>query len=602
VYLGANLASADFAGVTMLLSGADESWSASLRWFLNRLETENVLLLLEDFFLCDRVLTESVLANLAALRTLAGTVLRLHPNPRPTIKVPGYPKIGEQHRLAPFRVSSQASIWNRRALLDLLRDGESPWEFELRGTIRSQAEARGFYCTVKQEFPYRHVIDKGKWFWKAARDYRRKDIGCDFGARAVMGPFTAARKVALVGLRRGRGRMLMWPMRTRERDPYVTQAADRPLRVAFLTNVIPPYHKPVLDLLPRRYAALRILLSTPMEANRPWRVNWDGLDVVVQKTYTMKGVWRHSRGFSEPLAVHIPIDTLGQLSRYRPDVIISAEMRARTLLAMAFRKLNPSSRLIIWSEAAESTESGRGVARHIARKIFVKNADAFLAVGAGAVNYLKRLGAPAAKIFEIAYTTDIRRFAGDAAPHPPEHAHRLLYSGQFIDRKGLVPFIQVLSKWASDHPDREVEFALAGDGPLRDSISSLTVAPNVKLTILGVFQYDDLPEIYRAAGIFVLPTLADTWAVVVNEALAAGLPVLGSVYAQAVEQLIQDGYNGWTFEPDDAEDTYRAIDRVVNTSAAQLDAMRTRARATASQYTPERVADVIGIAVNSTRR
>jgi glycosyltransferase involved in cell wall biosynthesis len=144
-----------------------------------------------------------------------------------------------------------------------------------------------------------------------------------------------------------------------------------------------------------------------------------------------------------------------------------------------------------------------------------------------------------------------------------------------------------------------VQFALAGDGPLRQRLSQLALPVNVKLEFLGVFQYGDLPEIYAAAGVFVLPTLADAWAVVVNEALAAGLPVLGSAYAQAVEELIQDGQNGWIFKPDNAEETYRAIDRMMNTPDAELDAMRLHARALALELNPERVASLIGMAVSS---
>ena len=140
---------------------------------------------------------------------------------------------------------------------------------------------------------------------------------------------------------------------------------------------------------------------------------------------------------------------------------------------------------------------------------------------------------------------------------------------------------------------------MAGDGPLKSQLLQLPLAANVKLELLGAFQYDDLPEIYSSAGVFVLPTLADNWAVVVNEALAAGLPVLGSVYAQAVEELIQEGRNGWIFTPDNAEDTYRAIDRMMNTSELELDAMRANGRTIASQLTPERVADQIALAVNA---
>jgi len=340
------------------------------------------------------------------------------------------------------------------------------------------------------------------------------------------------------------------------------------------------------------------MLSTPMEGNRPWKVDWDGLDVVVQRTYTTKGIWRHPRGFSEPLTVHFPLDTLGQLGRFFPDVVISAEMGARTLLAIVFRKLNPRCRLIIWAEAAESTESGRGWARQMARRIFVRNADAFLAVGTSAVKYLQGIGAPPGKIFKIAYTTDIERFAVTPLTRPPQLAHKLLFCGQFVERKGLAPFLRVLSRWASDHPEHTVEVALAGDGPLRGQLSQLPLAANVKLELLGVFQYDDLPEIYGSAGVLVLPTLADTWAVVVNEALVAGLPVLGSAHAQAVEELIQDGGNGWIFKPDSEEETYRAIDRVMKTTDTELDAMRARGRTLASHLSPARVADLIGCAVD----
>jgi hypothetical protein len=141
--------------------------------------------------------------------------------------------------------------------------------------------------------------------------------------------------------------------------------------------------------------------------------------------------------------------------------------------------------------------------------------------------------------------------------------------------------------------------ALAGDGPLREALTKLPLAANVKLEFLGVFQYDDLPEIYGSAGVFVLPTLADTWAVVVNEALVSGLPVLGSAYAQAVEELVTEGRNGWIFRPDSVEDTYQSIDRMMNAEITELDKMRAYGRKIASELSPERVADLIARAISA---
>lgn len=373
---------------------------------------------------------------------------------------------------------------------------------------------------------------------------------------------------------------------------------NRPLKIAFLTNVIPPYHKPFLDCLAKRYQ-MRVLLSTPMEPNRPWKLEWSGLDVVTQRTLTLNGRWRHPRGFSEPLRVHVPIDTVAQLRRFGPDLMISVEMGARTLLAALYRKLRRSSKLIVWAEVAESTEQARGWVRSRMRRFLRGNADAFLVTGASGARYVRSLGVDEAKIFQISYTTDVSMFSTVPLKREPDCERRLLFVGQLIERKGLRQFLEALSKWASANPDRRVEFVLAGNGPLRNELERLTLPPNIEVSFPGAVDYENLPRIYEKAGLFVLPSLADTWGVVVNEAMAAGLPVLGSMYAQAVSEMVKEGENGWVFHADDPGEMYRAIDRALGTPAAQLDRMRQRARATALKLTPDHLAHSVENAVNA---
>jgi hypothetical protein len=295
--------------------------------------------------------------------------------------------------------------------------------------------------------------------------------------------------------------------------------------------------------------------------------------------------------------VHVPFDTLAQLRRYRPHVVISVEMGMRTLLAGLYRKIDRRSRLIIWAEVSETTERGRGMARRILRRVLARHADAFLAVGASGVSYLRRLGARRDRVFPLLYTTDVKRFSGSELARPPRWAHRLLYAGQLIERKGLVPFLDALAKWAAAHPERSLEFTIAGGGPLRAALETFTVPANLALRFAGNLPYDELARIYAEAGVFVLPTLADSWGVVVNEALAAGLPVLGSVRAQAIEELIEDGKNGWTFDPGRPEETHAAIDRAMNASYEQLETMRRNARARALALLPDDVARLIDDAI-----
>src|SRR5581483_5268298 len=155
------------------------------------------------------------------------------------------------------------------------------------------------------------------------------------------------------------------PVAEPETSPPLQQSG---IRVAYLTNILAPYWKPTFAWLERRYR-LRIFLSAPMESNRPWRVDWGSLDVVLQKTITLRRRWKHPSGFAEPVFVHLPLDTISQLRSFRPQIVLSNEMGFRTLLACIYRKLARRSRLLVVAEIAESTERGRGRTRAFVRQL-----------------------------------------------------------------------------------------------------------------------------------------------------------------------------------------------------------------------------------------
>ena len=369
------------------------------------------------------------------------------------------------------------------------------------------------------------------------------------------------------------------------------------IRVAYLTNILAPYWKLICEQLAERYS-LCIFLSTPMEKNRPWEVDWGRLDVLVQRTITLQRRWKHPSGFTERLHVHLPVDTIAQLRRFRPQVIISNEMGLRTLLASVYRKLNPQSRLLVLAEMAESTERGRGRSRGLVRHFIRNHVDGFLTPGASGARYLDTLGVAPSKIFQIGYTSDVHCLSGVPVSRPAEAAHRLLYVGQLIERKGLVPFLDALAQWSSHNPQRTLEFVIVGDGPARSRIAAVRLPANLKVTFRGNMAFSGISAAYESCGIFAFPTFADTWGVVVNEAMAAGLPVLGSMYSQAVEELLEEGRNGWSFHPDDPSDTYASLERALNTPVETLNQMRVCARQTALRYTPEFVATNIDRAIH----
>ena len=373
--------------------------------------------------------------------------------------------------------------------------------------------------------------------------------------------------------------------------------AGHTIRLVLVTNLIPPYHKPLLDRLSRRYPNMRVLLSVPMESNRKWKLQWQGLDVVVQKTITLNRRWRHPKGFSEPLYVHLPTDTFGQLRGFGANVVISWEMGTRTLLAALYRQSHRGTRLIVWAEIAESTEQGRGLWRKAIRRVLHHGADAFLVTGESGARYLRSLGVAERKIFKIAYTVETAPFAALDLRRSDHLARRFLYVGQLIERKGLLQFITALCQWATLHPANQIQFVLAGEGPLLEHLRRVATPPNLRLCFLGNVEYENLPQTYAEAGIFVLPTFADSWGVVVNEAMAAGLPILGSSYSQAVAELVREGENGWQFRPGVGDEMFQAISRSLAVSSEKLDEMRSCARQTALRLTPDYLTDLVDAAI-----
>src|SRR6202035_4630421 len=114
----------------------------------------------------------------------------------------------------------------------------------------------------------------------------------------------------------------------------------------------------------------------------------------------------------------------------------------------------------------------------------------------------------------------------------------------------------------------------------------------------GFAQREDLAGLYALAECLVLPTHSDTWGLVVNEAMACGLPIIVSSGAGCSADLVDDGWNGYVVPPRDSEKLSVAINCVVRRpgvrqwmSAHILERIR--------NLSPEACADVLATAALS---
>jgi glycosyltransferase involved in cell wall biosynthesis len=365
------------------------------------------------------------------------------------------------------------------------------------------------------------------------------------------------------------------------------------MRVALLQNFVAPYRVLLYERLRDRLTAFRVFVSTPMESDRNWAVDWGSLDVVVQRNLTVRRRASDPMGFTRMLQVHFPLDTLPQLWKFRPDAVISVELGFRTLQAVLFKMFRPQTRLIIWCKLSEHTERRWGFVRLTLRRFLLAKADAVLVNGESGATYITRLGISGSRVFRVNQPVDISLFAAVKRERPATARTRLLCCGALIARKGVLSFLRHIDQWLRHHPDKEIELWWLGSGPLRDELEAFICASNLSQRFLGEVPYSELPFWYCKADILAFPTLADEWGLVVNEAMAAGLPVMGSVYSQAVTELIEDGVTGWLFDPTDEASTEGALDRLYSVSAKKLAEMRAAAQERIALLTPEATADKI---------
>jgi glycosyltransferase involved in cell wall biosynthesis len=376
-----------------------------------------------------------------------------------------------------------------------------------------------------------------------------------------------------------------------------TPASVLPVRVALLTTFIAPYSLPIFRALSKLVTELHIFVSTEMEDNRDWDVYSGDLNLQVQKTVTTVRYIKHPLGFSSKYYRHLSYDTIPHLLRCKPDVVISAELGLRTIQSCLFRALRPQTGFVCWADLSEHTERGIGLSKRMLRQILLRYSDATLVNGESGARYVMGLGADGERIVRMPYVLDMKDLSTIPLLRDASTSRRLLYVGQLIERKGVHLLLEAVARRRRLHPNEQCELWIAGDGPTRKQLELSAEANSLNVRFMGSVPYSELRSVYAAAGILIFPTLCDTWGLVVNEALAAGLPVLGSDLSQAVVELIVEERNGWKFRPDRAGEFDAVLERALGTPVGVLDKMRETARSSVRALTPEYAAGRIVTAV-----
>ena len=352
--------------------------------------------------------------------------------------------------------------------------------------------------------------------------------------------------------------------------------------VLFLTNYPSPYRVHFFDEL-GKYMDVTVLYSDRVEDMKHRNADWFEEGEHGFRAVRLTPKVRVGRRY-------LCFDVLPWLKKQYDAIVVCGYSSPTAVLAMAYLRL---CRIPFYMEVDGGLVRQDGKLKHFVKKSLVCMANRWLSTGVHTTGYLVHYGAREEKIthypFSSLYERDILEMPVSRQEKEvlrreldiPEK-QMILAIGQMIHRKGF----DVLLKAAKDlDPETGIYFV---GGEAKEEYWKLREELGLKnVHFLGFQKKERLAQYYKAADVFVLPTREDIWGLVINEALAYGLPTITTDRCVAGLELIEDGINGYVVPVEDADALAEKIQAVL---ASDLEQMGKAALEKVRPYTLENMA------------
>ena len=213
--------------------------------------------------------------------------------------------------------------------------------------------------------------------------------------------------------------------------------------------------------------------------------------------------------------------------------------------------------------------------------LLLRQFDGFLSPGVRVGEFLHWYGVPDYRIFDVPHAIDNEAFAAAAADyqHPDVRvaarrrlgidpdAFVVLFVGKPIESKRPINVVRAVARLGPG-----AMLVIVGAGPLEEAVRAESARLGVSLKMAGFLNQSQLGEPYALADCLTLPSdFPETWGLVVNEALATGLPCVVSNAVGCAPDLVRDGETGYVYPLDDIEALTMALARLRRRNAEGHD-------------------------------
>ncbi|MGB7591489.1 MAG: glycosyltransferase family 4 protein [Terriglobia bacterium] len=361
-------------------------------------------------------------------------------------------------------------------------------------------------------------------------------------------------------------------------------------RVAILVGVPTPYREPLFERLARSADYdIQVLYCRDHQPGQQWRLGAPHYPARYLKNFAPE------RWHGRLLVGAINPGVWRELRAFRPDAVVIYGYNTATSLLAILWVIRHRIPMLMRTDSNVLAEPGKPQLRRSLKRLLLRwlarRVSAFLSVGTMNSQYWQFYGAAPEKIFLARYAVDNEFFQTQAASYRGarqrtrdengwKQRYLLLYVGRLVPFKRVDLVIEAMRRLSTKRSD--IGLVIVGDGPERERLEGLAQGmPYVYFA--GFQQQSDLPKYYGVADIFVLPSEWEPWGLVVNEAMASGLPVIATRKVGAARDLIVEGENGYLVPENDVEAMASAVDRACE-SEQHLLLLGEKARGTVQSW------------------
>ncbi len=377
------------------------------------------------------------------------------------------------------------------------------------------------------------------------------------------------------------------------------------LHAAVLFHRVGPYHFARLRQSGRQMKVTAVELSGVDETYA-----WD--DVSGADGFNRVTVFEHADSRTLPVG-KVRDRMRSMLDRLQPNVVVVpgwSDSGALAALKWCIARRVPA---VMMSETT-AWDHSRSPVREWVKRGILRLCSSALVGGQAHAEYLVQLGMPSESVFLGYDAIDNEYFFREAeANRSRSTAMRMRYelpekyflaSARFVEQKNLLSLFRAYGRYrrlCQEAFQKPWDLVLLGDGELQGSLLDLREALGLTefIHLPGFKQYPELPVFYGLAEAFIHVSTTEPWGLVVNEAMASGLPVLVSDRCGCARDLVRNGRNGFTFDPYDGDRLAGLMSQLTGLEMGKREAMGIASQEIISDWGPQRFADGLAQAIES---